>query len=252
MGSVSFLNAKPLIYGLEAHKNIAVLLDVPSRLLGGLAEKLYDVALLPVIDYHRLEDLRIVPSGGIGCDGPTLTVCLFSRVPIAQIQTLACDADSHTSVALVRIILAEQYGVRPTFLEYSASEEADACLLIGDKVIQQDPSAWAHQLDLGEAWKKLTRLPFVFAVWMARKETALPGLPQRLNHARKEGTAHIEEIVVKYAKPLGWPENIAHRYLTKFLRFEIEKPQIEAMRVFGDLAAKYEIVRSPVRELEFY
>lgn len=252
MGSVSFLNAKPLIYGLESAKEIAVLLDVPSRLLGGLAESMYDVALLPVIDYHRLPSLRIVPSGGIGCDGPTLTVRVFSRVPIEQIQTLACDADSHTSVALVRIVLAEQYGILPAFLDLATGEQADARLLIGDKVIQQDSSAWAHELDLGEAWKKLTGLPFVFAVWMARKGTALADLPRRLQHARQEGTAHINEIVAKHATALGWPAEIAREYLTSYLRFEIGLSQIEAMRVFGELAARYEIVRGPVRELEFY
>src|SRR5215211_3632850 len=116
IGSVSFLNAKPLIYGLEGARDVRLSLDVPARLLQGLVDERFDVALLPVIDYQRMPGLRLLTSGGIGCDGPTLTVRVFSAVPVEQIRTLACDTDSHTSVALARILLAERYGVRPEFV----------------------------------------------------------------------------------------------------------------------------------------
>src|SRR5437870_4538763 len=106
VASVSYLNARPLIHGLGDDGDVDLHLDVPSRLLEGLRRQRFDVALLPVIDYQRMEGLRLVPAGGIGCDGLTLTVRLFSRVPISEIQTLACDTESHTSVALARIILA--------------------------------------------------------------------------------------------------------------------------------------------------
>src|SRR5687768_2357662 len=87
VGSVSFLNAKPLIFGLEIQADVNLVLDVPSRLLDGLLDGRFDVALLPVIDYQRMPNLRVVPSGGIGCDGPTLTVRIFSPVPVERIQT---------------------------------------------------------------------------------------------------------------------------------------------------------------------
>src|SRR5256885_451163 len=117
IGSVSFLNAKPLIYGLDRDASIKLSLDVPSRLLDGLLDERYDVALLPVIDQQRMPGLRLLTAGGIGCDGPTLTVRIFSPVPVERIQTLACDTDSHTSVALARIILAERFSLRPEFIE---------------------------------------------------------------------------------------------------------------------------------------
>src|SRR5688572_28307345 len=138
LGCVSFLNATPLIYGLEEAAGIELALDVPSRLLDGMQEGRYDVALLPVIDYQRMAGLRLLASGGIGCDGPTLTVRVFSPVPVEWIRTLACDTDSHTSVALARVVLAERHGVRPEFipLEGAATGHAPdaARLLIGDKV----------------------------------------------------------------------------------------------------------------------
>src|SRR5688572_8487009 len=102
IASVSFLNARPLIHGLERDPRVRLLLDVPSRLLGLLRDGEAEVALLPVIDYQRLDALTIIPAGGIGSDGATLTVRIFSRVPIEQVTSLACDPDSHTSVALAR------------------------------------------------------------------------------------------------------------------------------------------------------
>src|SRR4051794_38517029 len=99
LASVSYLNARPLIYGLDTDPQIRLILDVPSKLIEHLRDGSADVALLPAIDYQRMPDLRIVPAGGIGCDGPTLTVRIFAKQPIETIRTLACDPDSHTSVA---------------------------------------------------------------------------------------------------------------------------------------------------------
>src|SRR5687767_1213254 len=126
LGSVSYLNAKPLIFGLESSPDLSLILDVPSKLLPGLRDQRFDIALLPVIDYQRLDNLKIVPAGGIGCDGPTLTVRIFSRCPIGKIKTLACDTDSHTSVALARIILGEQFGIRPQLVDLLKEESPHA------------------------------------------------------------------------------------------------------------------------------
>src|SRR5690348_12951705 len=155
VGSVSFLNAKPLIYGLEEADGLDLRLDVPSRLLDGLLEDRFDVALLPVIDYQRMEGLRLIPSGGIGCDGPTLTVRIFSPVPVDRMTTLACDADSHTSVALARVLLGEHFGIRPEFvpLDHASVTPDTPRLLIGDKVVCEQPAGLPHQIDLGEVWK---------------------------------------------------------------------------------------------------
>src|SRR5687767_1333935 len=187
VGSVSFLNAKPLIYGLENEQGVRLTLDVPAKLLAGLADHRYHVALLPVIDYQRMPGLKILTSGGIGCDGPTLTVRIFSPVPAPDIRHLACDPDSHTSVALARIILAERYGARPEFAPLKPMARlagpSSAVLLIGDKVVCEEPAGLPHQLDLGEEWKRLTGLPFVFAAWMARGDVDLGDLPARLERA---------------------------------------------------------------------
>ena len=254
IGSVSYLNAKPLIHGLGNAPDVDLKLEVPSRLLAGLREKRFDIALLPVIDYQRLEGLCIVPSGGIGCDGPTLTVRIFSKKPIERIQLLACDTDSHTSVALARVILAERYGVRPAFVDLVKSDgpPADAVLLIGDKVVCEEPPGFDHQLDLGYAWKELTGLPFVFAIWTAREGVDLGDLPARLEVARRDGLEHVGELIQRYAIPRGWPAGMALQYLTVYLNFGIGERQLAAIRLFHEKAGRLGLIGSPVRGLRMY
>jgi chorismate dehydratase len=253
IGSVSYLNARPLIYGLERSADVQLVLDVPARLLDGLRSGRFDIALLPVIDYQRMEGLRLVPVGGIGCDGPTLTVRIFSRVPLERITALACDTDSHSSVALARIIFSEMMGIRPEFMELDRTREGDgrseAMLVIGDKVVCEEPRGYEHQLDLGAAWKELTGLPFVFAAWMAPAEVELGDLPRRLDEARVRGLANVERIVAEHAVPRGWPENAARAYLLHSLRYEIGPLQLEAIRRFHQLAGKHGLVPAPAREL---
>jgi len=251
VGCVSFLNARPLIWGLENEANISLRLEVPARLLPALSQGQIDVALLPVIDYQRFDGLRIVPSGGIGCDGPTLTVRIFSPVSIDRIQSLACDADSHTSVALARIVLARRYGIRPPFTELCTdTEPGTARLLIGDKVVCQEPAGLPYQLDLGAAWKDLTGLPFVFATWAARAEVDLGDLPERLIAARRGGLRHVAEILDRFAVPRGWPIELARKYLTEYLKFQIEPRQLEAIGLFHQFAAEEGLIARPPRPLQ--
>jgi chorismate dehydratase len=251
VGSVSFLNAKPLIYGLEEADGLDLQLDVPSRLLNGLIEDRFDVALLPVIDYQRMAGLRLIPSGGIGCDGPTLTVRIFSPAPVERITTLACDTDSHTSVALARVLLGEHFGIRPEFipLDHPGVTPQTARLLIGDKVVCEQPIGLPHQVDLGEVWKEHTGLPFVFAAWMARPGIDLGSLPQQLETAKRAGLAHIDQIISRFAVPRGWPPSDARRYLTQYLQFNIGPRHLEAIRRFHQLAARYGFIPGEPGEL---
>jgi len=256
IGSVSFLNAKPLIWGLEGSRDLDLSLAVPSKLLSGLKSAELDIALLPVIDYQAMEGLCIVPSGGIGCDGETLTVRIFSKKPMAEIRTLACDTDSHTSIALARVIFAEQYGQRPEFIAWDPARRGempcDAHLLIGDKVVCEEPLGFEHQIDLGSAWKKLTGLPFVFAVWTARQGVDLGDLPERLERAKREGLGHVTEIVQRFAIARGWPAGLAMQYLTVYLKFDVGERELGAIRLFHELAAKHGAMPSKVRELRLY
>ena len=252
LASVAYFNAKPLIAGLDGDPSVDLTLDVPSGLLGRLQDATADVALLPVIDLQREPGLRIIPAGGgIGCDGATLTVRLFARRPFDCIDTLAADPDSHTSVALSRVILARVYGVRPRLIDLgeATGDDGEARLLIGDKVVCEEPAGFEHQLDLGAAWKAMTGLPFVFAAWAAREGVELGDLPEKLAAARRRGLSRVDDLVTRYAVPRGWPADVARRYLSEYLRFEVGSRQIEAIRLFHRLAADVGAIPAPPRPL---
>jgi chorismate dehydratase len=174
-------------------------------------------------------------------------------------------------VALARIILAERYGLRPEFMDLTTQRMKDeggrqkaepdrplpvhpssrmALLLIGDKVVAEEPAHLPHQLDLGEAWKEWTGLPFTFAAWMARGGADLGDLPARLAAARRAGLANIDRIVARHAGPRGWPPDVARRYLTEYLQFDVTPRHLEAMWLFHRLAAKHGIIPGPPRELD--
>lgn len=250
VGCVSYLNAKPLIEGLDQRPDTAIHYDVPSRLLSRLDGGDADLVLCPVIDYHRSRQaLEIVPVGGIGCQGPTLTVRLYSQVPIASIHCVHADHDSHTSVVLLRIILSQLYHSTPQVVPYHsrdlnpsgpspAPHPPESVLLIGDKVVTDHPPdrVYPHQLDLGQAWLELTGLPFVFAVWMTPQGRNLGSLPQALRQLRIINGSRLDQIAMRYAPQYGWPTDLAQRYLNQTMRYEINRPQIQAIDRFSAMA----------------
>lgn len=238
VAAVSFLNARPLIDGLEREPAVAVITDVPSRLLETLTSSRARIALCPVIDFQTAPtDLCIVPVGAIGSDGPTHTVRVFSRVPIRDIERVHTDGDSHTSVALLEIVLDALNGRRPelaTLRENGQNgvDPPDSVLLIGDKVVRNEPTAdlYPYQLDLGEAWKQLSGLPFVFAAWLARVGDDLGELPETLQRCRDRNLLRIPEIVSTHAD--GWPTDLANRYLGGILQYGLGPREVESIELF--------------------
>ena len=260
VGCVSFLNSKPLIDPLVGRPDVAIQFAVPSKLMDLVVGGEVSTALMSVVDYQLCpRDLLLVPAGMIGCDGPTLTVRIFSRVPPARIRTLHGDADSHTSVMLAQVVLRDRYGVKPAMQPWEASLAVpgslpEALLLIGDKVVNAAPPSeeYPHQLDLGEEWKKLTGLPFVFAMWMMRRRDADVGLAKILTEARVVGAGMTGELVAKYAAERGWPGELARRYFTEYLRYEVTGRAREGLEKFFEMAGRLGLldVRREPRYLE--
>ncbi len=239
IGAVSYLNAKPLIDGLNEKGRIALDVDVPSRLLAGLIEGRTCAALCPVIDYQRASRaLRIRPVGAIGSHGPTLTVRVFSTRPFDLVEAVHVDTDSHTSVALLQVIFNALYGFIPKLIPTSFKSPTithrDTILLIGDKVIASEPdrSTFPYQIDLGEAWSNITGLPFVFATWMTTPGSDLGDLPELLNKRRRDNAKRIDNIVEAQATLHGWTNALAHEYLSRLIQYEIGETQLTAMKLF--------------------
>lgn len=256
LGVVSYLNAKPLVAGLDADPAADLIYDVPSRLPALMDSHSVDAALVPIIDTLQNDrKWQFVSNACIGCDGETLTVRVFSRVPADKIKTLHVDGDSHTSVALPRIIWREMHGQQLQILPYTGLETIDECeavLLIGDKVVNNTLLDYEIETDLGSAWKSLTSLPFVFAAWAVQQDTDidLSELAAILQRARDRGVASAEMIAEDLGPGLGWPVTLAKRYLKTRLKFDLGPRQRLGMEKFLELAKLNDMVAAH-RELVF-
>lgn len=240
LGVVSYLNAKPLIAGLEGSSNVQVVFDVPSRLSELLVNGSVDAALVPVIDLVQPpRDWQVFSNACIGCDGETLTVRVFSKVPSENIRTLHVDGDSHTSIALARVIWRHHFGTELKIVPFNRGEPADQCeaiLLIGDKVVTSRLPNHEIETDLGSVWKSMTSLPFVFAAWAAPRETDVGDLARRLEKVRDEGVRSAELIAADMGPGMGWPVALAKRYLTKRLDFTMTDRHRKGLQHFLELA----------------
>lgn len=205
LGVVPYLNALPLYHTLLASTQVQVVRAVPSQLAPQLARGECDVALIPIVEHFRGVGEAVISDACIGSTMAVRSVLLFHRVPLQDVTSVAVDASSRTSVALLRIVLEDGYGITPAFAEQapelsSMLEAHDAALLIGDNALEATPQAQQNGtliLDLGLAWKQITGLPFVYAAWVARRglePQAQEELATLLNRVRDEGTQHIAEI----------------------------------------------------------
>lgn len=257
VATVSYLNARPLIEGVERETDVELVRRVPSRLLDTLESGAASVALCPVIDFQKsTAALEIVLCGAIGCDGPALTVKVFSSRPVDEIREIAVDGDSHTSAALLQIVMHAITGRPPLLyaLPSTASEPPpQALLLIGDKVVNAEPdrTRYPYELDLGDAWRELTGKPFVFAVWMTRVGADLGDLPDRLDRIRLANRHRLTEIATLHAGATGWPTDLAVRYLSRNLRYDLESPELEGIEEFWRRCHELEIIEE-LRPMRFY
>lgn len=250
---VRYLNTVVLIEGLTALDEVALIPTVPSRIADMVLSGEADIGLVSLIDALRpapnassaAPALTLLPVGMIGSDGPTLTVRLFSSVPLDRITRIHADTDSHTSVALARILLKERYGIDPVLTDFNAREHMpvwlsggsqdgsedgawpEAMLLIGDKVVTDSPPAvrYPHQLDLGEAWHALTSFPFMYAAWACRAgEESAPRIlhaARLLDRQLRHNLTRIDWIITRRAGEHRWPLDLARQYLGHLLRFQI-------------------------------
>lgn len=257
IGAVTYLNAKPLVVALEeAAPTCKVFLDYPSRLADAMAAGRLDVAMIPSVEYARGRDYRVISDACIACDGPVLSVKLFSRVPVERIRTLALDEGSRTSAALVRILLQQRCGVTPTTVPMPIGASlvdlsADAVLLIGDRCMTAPDAGFEFVWDLGAEWLGWTGLPFVFALWIARPGVDLTGVAERLAAARDKGLERLAEIARRESPRVGVPEADCLVYLRDHLTYRFGERQRQGLERFYALAGEQGLAPQGVK-LAFY
>lgn len=255
--AVSYLNTVPLVWGmlhspdLELRETFDLGFALPSDCAAQLASGAADIGIVPVIEMAR-QKLEYFRGTGIACHGPVRSILLISKTPVNRIRTLAVDAASRTSVMLARVILAEKYGVEPAVVARPADlasmlGETDAALIIGDPALRLDPATLPFEtLDLGGEWTSMTGLPMVFAVWAGRKEIihtnggrANDGYEK---HARlfaascRYGLDHAAEIARREAPTRGVTEDLALRYITQHIVYELGERDYQGLDLYVKMA----------------
>jgi chorismate dehydratase len=233
IGCVPYLNAKPLLEGLDG-----VVLRPPADLVGWLVSGRLDVALLPAIEVLR-RGLTHVPGIAIASPGRTDSVRLHHAVAIPEIRRVALDRNSRTSNLLTKIILEKRYTLRPTYVTRDPAKglsfkAVDAALTIGDTSFRLGGVPF---LDLGTEWKAFTGLPFVYALWAFRQgHPKAKEIAAALRGAKRRGTGKIPEIARRESKRLGLTPKYCREYLTECITFDLGPAERKGLRLFGKYA----------------
>ncbi len=189
--AVSYLNTFPFVYGIKESgklKNYRLDLAVPSLCAESLKHGEADVALVPAGALPGLGKVYPVSDFCIGAVAEVRTVLLLSHQPLGQIETISLDFDSRTSVELVRVLAKHHWKIEPEYVklkpgEVSQLKSSQAVVAIGDKTFAMR-SQYPYVYDLAGEWIKFTGLPFVFALWVSKKQ-----LPAEITQSFSEALA---------------------------------------------------------------
>ena len=250
VGAVEYLNARPLVHGLEAQSDLfSVRYDVPARVAAMLHNGTVDLALIPSIEYLRGADYRVVPDMAVASDGPVASVALFTTRPPTAIRSIAIDASSRTAVALLRILCAQSFDIEPQLHTMSPDlpkmlKRCDAALLIGDAALftEHETVVDLDKIDLGEEWAALTNLPFVWAFWVGRPGVVRPAHIDALLAARAAGVAALDEIAAAHGPKDEEQVEIARAYLHENVHFALGKEGRAGLKRFFAEAVDLDLV----------
>ena len=234
IGAVSYLNTKPLLYGLERSsikEDIILSTAYPAQLAAALKEQTIDLALLPVAAISSIPQAQIIGNYGIAADGDVASVALFSHVPLAAITHIYLDYQSRSSVRLTQELVRSHWKITPEFIaadtQYIASiQGTKAGVIIGDRALKQLPN-FPYVYDLSAAWKAFTGLPFVFAAWVSNR-TLPASFVEAFDEANAMGLQHLEEIVA--ANP--FPEYDLLQYYQKNIHYELDENKRKGLDLF--------------------
>lgn len=237
ISSVSYLNTKPFIFGLEQTgllSEIDLQLEIPSKTAEKLLTGEAEIGLVPVAIIPQLPNARIITDYCIGAVGAVKTVSLFSRQPLEQLQTILLDYQSCTSVQLVQI-LCNYYWKKPNIQFVPADRHYiqkikgnTGGVIIGDRTIDLAPQ-FAYNYDLSEAWYRFTGLPFVFAAWVTTRNIH-PTLEEKLNTAFKTGLHNIDEVVAQFQPQYKGFD--VKEYFTRYISYELDAPKRKGLDLF--------------------
>ena len=259
LGTVPYLNAMPLTLPIEKKEvhskfEFNITKAPPSRLAHMIQVADLDVALLSIVEPMKERRLSIIDGMSIHSDGPTLSVQIFHKGDPSQIKKLGLDVESKTSNILGQIILSEKYGIRPETIQVSdpnekTLDEVDAFISIGDKTFKLLDSDM-ERFDLGEAWKEITGLPVVFAVWVMAPHFKDRDIIEILRRSQTMGLQMLDQIIPRISRTRDIPMEVLSQYFHENVHFTLGTPQKKGVAKMFELAHKLDLL-PPTRKMEY-
>lgn len=250
LGAVTYLNARPLVYGLESRpERFALRYDIPSECARLLHSHEIDLGLIPSIEYLRGPvPYLLVPGPAVSSRGAVASVAIYTRREPKDIRTIAMDTSSRTSVALATVLLRRRFDAAPEAVPMAPEldlmlDRADAALIIGDVALFLDhEAAGARKLDLGEEWTAMTGLPFVYACWTGWPDAVTAADVTALRRARDAGVAQSDAVAAAYYPDDTARQAEARRYLRDNIRYVLGQDELEGLTMFYRYASELDLV----------
>ena len=273
---MQYLNTVPLVYGfthgfLKGKYDLSF--TVPSQCADDLRDGRADVAIIPAIEFQRIDDLVVLPDLAIAAKRRVRSLLIVSRKPIAEVQSIALDRSSRSTQVLTRILCAEHWQIKPAFFEATFSsaatilEQADAALLIGDPALRLaisisgnatlgangelmcspdkagvNATETLHVYDVVQAWRHLTGLPAVLAVWAGHRDSVTPEIVADFAASKEYGVAHLAEISAAASVEQDLPAADLLNYLQQNIDFTLDSDNLAGLELYYCVAAKLGLI----------
>jgi chorismate dehydratase len=282
---VEYLNTAPLVWGftdgpLTGKYDLSF--TVPSMCAEALRCGDVDVAIIPSIEYQRIENVVALPGMAVAAKGEVRSILVVAKKPIETARRVVLDSSSRSSQALVRILAREHWNIRPEFVESAPDpsemlKDADAALVIGDPALRialkmealsvkvasggdcckGDPEDMPvpgfetiFVYDVAYQWREMTGKPCVLAIWAGRRELMTPEVVADFEASKKYGLKRVREIAEAASLKLELPARALERYLTDNIHFELEPEYLEGLNLYYEKAAALGVIKR-FRPLEF-
>ncbi len=265
ISAISFLNTAPLMWDFEhgdAAHDFQIEYTIPSACAAALAAGKADIGIIPAVTYAEIPGLVILPNIAIASKDRVRSILLISKKPIEDVQTVATDSSSRTSVALLQILFTKFLGgcrqLTPHAPQLDAMlQQHDAALLIGDSALQVPANCGYHLYDLAHEWRERTGKPFVFAFWAVRLD-ALSRQPHEIDLAgtfrrsRDHGLQpeNVAIIAKEWSPKLRLRPDDIRQYLTENIHYYLDRENHAGLRLFLQYAQEIELIRE-LPELRF-
>ncbi len=232
--AVSYLNTKPMTYAFEQGAmtdRMQLEFKYPSLLADELISGRANIGLVPVAMIPSIPNARVLSDYCIATEGEVASVCIFSEVPMNEIEEIVLDYQSRSSVALTKILLQHHWKHHPQLSAAQPGYEDEvggnkAALIIGDRALMYR-SRYKYIYDLGLTWKEMTGLPFVFAAWVANIDLDEYFITA-FNQSIKDSLIDLEAII----KLHPFPQYDLNTYYKKNISYVLNEDKRRAIALF--------------------